>query len=701
MSKPGSSPLLEGSHSGRWALLVGVNHYADAAISSLRVCTSDVQAVYDILAASGYAPDQTRLLLSPGTPASPATRAEVLSALVSMAQAADEGDWLLFYFSGHGIDHDGHAYLLPSDARYTTIGDTGINLDRVKQILQDSAAQAKVIILDACHSGAQIGKAPSGMTEDFVRHVFEEAEGLAILASCKQKQVSWEWPEQGRSVFTHYLLEGLSGAADLDKKGFVTVEDVSRYVTDKVKTWAVQRSRVQTPTLQCAVVGDIVLASYASVTSSIKNPFIYGRAMRPVEFLNREDELRTVFNRLRNGESTAIVGEPHIGKSSLLLKLADERTQQDYLKDDAQFLLVSYLDLHTVDDNYNPGAFWEEALEPLWEHPNHWVKPRHFREVIQAGYARRPLERLFNRLGENGRRLVLLLDEFERLLVHPNFQSPSFFTLLRSLASRTGGLALVTASRASVAEMNDQSRCLLETGSPFFNIMIDIPLRSFDERAVNNLLSQASNAFSSDDRHFIRRVAGRHPFLLQAMAATLLETGGEDRHARASQRFYERVASHFDDLWHSMNDHTRTASAILSLVELGGRAWGQEFAFGEIERVDRLGLELRKMAGQGLAERVGEGWQFDRERLLLWQGERWTVGAQAFAWWVRDVVIAESRQVPTYDEWLANKRYRLLLTQEHWDRLLKSVRSAPEWMIRGVGTLARALIEELVERKEQ
>jgi len=46
-------------------------------------------------------------------------------------------------------------------------------------------------------------------------------------------------------------------------------------------------------------------------------PFIYGRPVRPGEFLNREAELRTIFNRLRNGESTAVVGEPHIGKRSL------------------------------------------------------------------------------------------------------------------------------------------------------------------------------------------------------------------------------------------------------------------------------------------------------------------------------------------------------------------------------------------------
>lgn len=428
-------------------------------------------------------------------------------------------------------------------------------------------------------------------------------------------------------------------------------------------------------------------------------PFICGRPVRPDEFLNREAELRTVFNRLRNCESTAVVGEPHIGKSSLLLQLADRATQRDYLGDNAQCLVASLRDLHPIGDDYTPAAFWEEALEPLWERPGYDVTAGWLEAAAQANYARRPLERLFNHLGKQGRWLVLLLDEFERLLSHPNFQDLAFFALLRSLATRTGGLALVPASRLSVAEMNERGRGLLEIGSPFFNNVIEVRLRPFDEETVEMLLSRAGDAFSPDDRRFVRRVADRHPFLLQAMAAALVETTGDDRQARTAERFYEQISFHFDDLWYSLDDRTCTTAVILSLVELGRRALGQDFAFGEIERVEAFGPELRRLAERGLVERVGESWQFDWEHLLLWQGERWTVGAQAFTWWVRDVVIAEARRVPAYDEWLANKGYRFLLTQEQWDWLVSTVRGAPEWTVWGVGALARALFYELVRRR--
>lgn len=253
-----------------WALLVGVNHYYDEAISNLHVCADDVQAVYDVLTIRDYKRQHVKLLLSPfGDESTQANRVDILAALKALADAADEHDLVLFYFSGHGIAEHNDAYILPADTHYTVISDTAISLKRIKQILHSSKAQAKVIMLDACHSGAQIGKAPPEMTTEFMQHVFEEAEGIAILSSCKHQQVSWEWHAKQQSVFTHFLLQGLQGAADFEGKGVITVSDIHRYVTDSVKRWAVQHNRVQTPTLQYTAVGDIALIHVSEPVESI------------------------------------------------------------------------------------------------------------------------------------------------------------------------------------------------------------------------------------------------------------------------------------------------------------------------------------------------------------------------------------------------------------------------------------------------
>lgn len=243
-----------------WAVLVGVNQYENQPhIPSLHVCVQDVTAVHAALSGKYTA----ARLLTDDAPEHLPTRANILAELSSVAQATGEGDLLLFYFSGHGIAEGGESYLLPRDARLAALKHTAIAMKDVREIIEASPARAKVIVLDACHSGAAIGKAGPVMTPEFIQRVFTEAEGMAVLASCKQGQQSWEWPEAGRSVFTHFLLEALSGKADFDGKGFVTVSDASRYVTDGVKAWGVDHGVPQTPTLQYTVAGDIVLLSLA------------------------------------------------------------------------------------------------------------------------------------------------------------------------------------------------------------------------------------------------------------------------------------------------------------------------------------------------------------------------------------------------------------------------------------------------------
>ena len=337
-----------------------------------------------------------------------------------------------------------------------------------------------------------------------------------------------------------------------------------------------------------------------SADTTTSPAFIYGRPVQPGEFLNRKGELRTAFNRLRHCESTAVVGEPHIGKSSLLLKLADQETRRTYLGDDGNGMVFCLLDMHPIGGDYGPASFWQEALEPLSESSDDETLAPLLAKAAEEGYARRSLERLFSHLGGKEKKLVLLMDEFERLLLHPSFQDPAFFALLRSLATRTGGLAIITASRLTVAQMNDQGRSLLEIGSPFFNNVIEMRLRPFDDVTVGRFLQQTGDAFTPEDRRFVRRVAGRHPFLLQALCAALAETTGSDRQARAAELFYERIAFHFDDLWRTLDDRTRTTAVILSLVELGGRVGAGLFL-----RRDRAGGCL--WSGTAQAGRAGPG----------------------------------------------------------------------------------------------
>jgi hypothetical protein len=435
-----------------------------------------------------------------------------------------------------------------------------------------------------------------------------------------------------------------------------------------------------------------MIQKFGENTTMVRHSFVYGRPVKGDEFIGRRNELSTIFSRLCNGDSTAIVGEPHIGKTSLLLQIMDPSTQADFLEEDRDQYTFSFIDLLPMNSGFSPEVFWEQALEPLAQHPIKASVSKILKNATDAGYSNRTLERLFGHLAKENLRLVLLLDEFDRLLNHPNFRDPSFFAHLRSLSTHVGGLSYITASRATVAQMNESGRGLLDTGSPFFNQLIPVVLKPFSDREIIELLDHAAPHFVESDMLYITRMAGRHPFLLQAMAATFLECDPADRKVKASENFYERIAAHFDDLWYAMDDHSRTAALILSIMELEGTALGKDFSFGEIERVKAFGPELHKLTERGLAQCVSEGWQFDWDHLLLWQGERWAIGPLVFTWWVRDTVIAGERQVPAYNEWLARKGYKGLITEEQWEKLQRAARALPNWVIRGAAEFIRTFI---------
>jgi hypothetical protein len=438
---------------------------------------------------------------------------------------------------------------------------------------------------------------------------------------------------------------------------------------------------------------------------------MYGPPARGEYFMDRDNDLRYIFSRLlTQGQSTAVVGEPHVGKSSLLWRLQEPKIQQAYLGDAFKGMMATRLDLHGAGSEFKPAVFWEKAISPLRDRPGDAATAKLIDRVVQAGYSdRQNWEALFEHLYRKKRQFVLLLDEFESLLPQEaplaNFNDFSFFATLRALDAFPS-FSFVTTSRVPVSELNKRGHRLSGSGgSPLFNTQVEWHLRPFDDQAIAALFKRAGKRLSTTDQLFVQRIAGRNPYLLQALGSFLLEAGIDDGHAKASERFYEAVAHHFDDLWNHLDDNCRTTAVILSLVELGGQALGDEFSYGEIERVDRFGPELRILQEHGLAELVEKkprgswlDWILDTKTLLIWRGERWTIGGQAFAWWVRDVVIAETRKIATYDEWLRKQKYSFVLTQGQWEYLVNKLRNAPAWAVHGVADLARSVLQEILRR---
>jgi len=435
------------------------------------------------------------------------------------------------------------------------------------------------------------------------------------------------------------------------------------------------------------------------------NPFIYPGPVPLDRFVGREQEIHALLSRIATGQNTALVGEPNMGKSSLLQKLAECPDCHGRLGEQAERTIFVFQDCHLLPGSFAPADFWQQVLSEIHlgcPDPN--IRRAVDWAATKGEFGSYALNQVFRVVSQELWRVVLLVDEFDSLLNHPGFNTAEFFGALRSLATRHGGLALVTASRLPVAEMNRLSEALNPYGSPFFNGFIEVNLRPFGDDDANSLLARALEGtgvtFDGPDRDFLHTMAGGHPFLLQAAAGALYDAivagkQGAARYQEAGRTFYKQTVDHFADLWKHLDGRARTAATILCLGELQGRVAGQAFDAGDIGDLGRYHDKLRDLEDQGLVELwKADGRQADWQNWVFWRGERWRVSSRRLVWWVSDQVLA--REAVDWDAWLDAKRYGLVLTHEEMETLQTWVAKIPKGVISTVTKVMGLLLKELL-----
>jgi len=255
-SKSTAFQLPTGPIRERWALLVGVDYYVDPSFPNLRFCVNDVLALQATLEAAGYivvalhdaAPDEYRL----------PTRDNVAAELARICRAAGQDDLIWVHFSCHGKLVERQPALLTRESRAPTLTKKALRLTEVEQELRSSPARRRVLTLDTCHTGVEIGRDLAD--PDFIRYAYELAEGFALLAASTSQQVAQEWEAKEHGVFTYFLLEGLDGKADRANKGLITVNDLTTHTLDGLRRWNITHGGIrQELTGRVEGLGDIIL----------------------------------------------------------------------------------------------------------------------------------------------------------------------------------------------------------------------------------------------------------------------------------------------------------------------------------------------------------------------------------------------------------------------------------------------------------
>ncbi|MEM9930021.1 MAG: caspase family protein [Bacteroidota bacterium] len=222
-----------------WALIVGVGAYQHMPV--LRFPDDDAYRLYAFLQSppGGAIPDERiRILVDED-----ATRQNIQVAMRDLFLRAGPKDLVILYFSGHGlpgaflpIDYNGHQ--------------NSLTHQEIKQMLDQSPAGYKLCLADACHSGGLLAARGSALPDVLSRYYDNLASarpGTALIMSSKAEETSLESSGLRQGVFSHYLLRGLKGEADLDRDDVVRVDELFDYISRQTKAYTSNR---QSPVIE-------------------------------------------------------------------------------------------------------------------------------------------------------------------------------------------------------------------------------------------------------------------------------------------------------------------------------------------------------------------------------------------------------------------------------------------------------------------
>lgn len=172
-------------------------------------------------------------------------RDEIMAALSDFARLADNADWAVVYYSGHGIEYRGTNYLIPVDARLLVDRDIDLEAIDVGKVMSavEGARRLRLIILDACRNNPFLDTMKRTIATRAITR------GLAPVE-----------PDAG-SLIVYAAKDGQT-ALDGDGKD-------SPFATALI-------NRLQTPNLEIRRLFDLVRDDVLASTNKQQQPFTYG-----------------------------------------------------------------------------------------------------------------------------------------------------------------------------------------------------------------------------------------------------------------------------------------------------------------------------------------------------------------------------------------------------------------------------------------
>lgn len=207
-------------HGNRIALVIGNSDYRSVPV--LPNPSNDAELTANALRTAGFNEVTVAMNLD---------RSALTAALKAFARKADNADWAVIYFAGHGIETQGKNFLIPVDAALRDardIEDEAVSLDRVLSSIE-GAKKLRLVVLDACRNNPFSQRMNvSGLTRSVGRGLARvEPDGATLVAFAAKAGTTAEDGDGANSPFAS------SFAKRLTQSG-VEINKVFRFVRQDV-----------------------------------------------------------------------------------------------------------------------------------------------------------------------------------------------------------------------------------------------------------------------------------------------------------------------------------------------------------------------------------------------------------------------------------------------------------------------------------
>lgn len=242
-------------------------------------------------------------------------------------------------------------------------------------------------------------------------------------------------------------------------------------------------------------------------------------------FVGRRREIWGTLDRLANPQSrvsSAVYGEIGIGKSWFLerLKQPDLLSEWDIQEPEASVIPLNCQEI----DPWSAEAFWKTIFNDLQKNNIPASEQRIISDLLNTLASDNLLiGQLLDQIAKNGRFLILLLDNFDRIIEQMELENPPFLNTMRSLLVRERkGLGIVLTTSEPLHEL---CKSIHFDISPFDNVFYPVELKPFELVEANNFiearLKNTGIRFSEEEKQRLLNSAQGHPDRLREASCQL------------------------------------------------------------------------------------------------------------------------------------------------------------------------------------